>query len=54
MQFYDQGMLLSEYRKIIDLSAGLLNQCGQNNESLMERWLNDEKATAWQRRFPCL
>ncbi len=51
-QYYNQGMLLSEYRKIVSAGARLLSE---NSEDILLRvkvWLNDEAASRWQTNFP--
>ncbi|MDF1815960.1 MAG: hypothetical protein P1V20_27415 [Verrucomicrobiales bacterium] len=52
LQFYNQGILLSEYRKTLDINSSLLNECSQSDPGLIEKWLSDEAAPTWQKNFP--
>jgi len=52
MQYYHQGLLLAEYRKIVEACAKLLGEQNENIILMAKKWLNDETASGWQTNFP--
>lgn len=52
MQFYNQGILLSEFQKNIDLGKSILHGCSQNDPSLMADWMDEEAIGRWYEKYP--
>lgn len=52
MKFYKQGLLLSEYRKNIDLGAGIIKEHSSKEVHPLEKYLSGEAHSGWQWQFP--
>ncbi|MDF1752937.1 MAG: hypothetical protein P1U89_09205 [Verrucomicrobiales bacterium] len=54
MNFYHQGLLLTEYYKILDRGNSILISISQSDPELFERWLDEDTAPQWREPFPSL